>query len=60
MREGELSKGRLALLLNLPALAGLLLILAYPIAFTVIAIVTTLFLLPETRGQPLDAQDGVA
>jgi ABC-type sugar transport system permease subunit len=33
MREGELSKGRLALLLNLPALAGLLLILAYPIAF---------------------------
>jgi ABC-type sugar transport system permease subunit len=33
MREGELSKGRLALLLNAPALAGLLLILAYPIAF---------------------------
>ena len=33
MREGELSKSRLALLLNLPALAGLLLILAYPIAF---------------------------
>src|SRR6266498_1530887 len=33
MRAGELSKGRLALLLNAPALAGLVLILAYPIAF---------------------------
>src|SRR5215470_5265294 len=33
MRAGELSAGRLALLLNAPALAGLLLVLAYPICF---------------------------
>src|SRR5215471_10190767 len=33
MRAGELSAGRLALLLNAPALAGLFLVLAYPICF---------------------------
>jgi len=33
MRAGELSAGRLALLLNAPALAGLLFVLAYPICF---------------------------
>src|SRR5215831_8238212 len=33
MRAGELSAGRLALLLNAPALAGLSLVLAYPICF---------------------------
>src|SRR5262245_29606533 len=33
MRGGELSRGRLVLLLNAPALVGLVFVLAFPIAF---------------------------